>query len=250
MIDFSDIIIRESGNENVVVMQIDLSSFKSVRDFAAEVLRKEDRLDIIIHNAGYAGVLTKLVSVDGIEMTMATNHYGSFLLTHLLIDLLKKSGPSRIVIVASKNHQISTLDPLSKESLNPIGFFPPFHLYNNSKMANILFCFELARRLKDTNVTTNCLHPGVVDTGIFRNIPFPFNIIMFIIKQFLKNLNEGIQTILYVALSPELNNVSGKFFRDCKESEPNTKVHNKIWWTAMWEASKEIVKLTKDDPQI
>ena len=231
-------------------MKIDLSSIKSVRDFAAEVLRKEDRLDIIIHNAGCAGVFRKAVSVDGVEMTMATNHYGSFLLTHLLIDLLKKSGPSRIVIVASKNHQISTLNPLSKKSLNPVDFFPPFHLYNNSKMANILFCFELARRLKGTNITTNCLHPGVVDTGIWRNIPFPLNIIMFIVKQFLKTNNQGIQTILYVALSPELNNVSGKFFRDCKESIPNSKVHNKIWWTAMWEASKEMVKLTSDDPQI
>lgn len=250
MIGFSDVIIKESGNENVVVMQIDLSSFKSVRDFAAEVLKKEDRLDIMILNAGYAGVFKNEVSVDGIEMTMATNHYGSFLLTHLLIDLLKKSGPSRIVVVASKNHQISTFDPLSKKSLNPINFFFPFQLYNNSKMANVLFCFELARRLKDTNITTNCLHPGVVDTGIFRNIPFPLNIISFIVRQYFKTLNEGIQTTLYVALSPELNNVSGKFFRDCKESVPNKKVHNKIWWTALWEASTEMVKLTKDDPQI
>lgn len=231
-------------------MQIDLSSLKSIRDFAAEVLTKEDRLDIIIHNAGCSGTFKKAVSVDGIEMTMATNHYGSFLLTHLLIELLKKSAPSRIVIVASKNHQISTLNPLSMESLNPIDFFPPFQLYNNSKMANILFCFELARRLKGTNITTNCLHPGVVNTGIWRSIPFPLNILMFIIKQFLKTNNQGIQTILYVALSPELNNVSGKFFRNCKESVPNQKVHNKIWWTALWEASKEMVKLTRDDPQI
>lgn len=232
------------------MVKIDLSSLQSVRDFAAEVLKKEDRLDIIIHNAGCAGVFKRKVSVDGIEMTMATNYYGSFLLTHLLIDLLMKSGPSRIVIVASKNHQISTLDPLSKKSLNPVDFFPPFHLYNNSKMANVLFCFELARRLKGTNITTNCLHPGVVDTGIWRNIPFPLNIIMFIVKQFLKTLNQGIQTILYVALSPDLDNVSGKFYRDCKESVPNPKVHNKLWWTALWEASKEMVKLTNEDPQI
>lgn len=141
-------------------MHVDLSSFKSVRDFAAKVNRDESRLDVLIHNAGYSNYLTRAVSVDGIEFTMATNHYGPFLLTHLLVDLLKKSAPSRIVVVASKTHTLSFLDPTKESHRNPVGFFPPIYLYANSKYANILFTFELARRLKQFNVTANCLHPG------------------------------------------------------------------------------------------
>ena len=143
--------------------QLDLSSLKSVREFAQKINSTESKLDVLVHNAGYANYLNNAVSVDGIEITMATNHYGPFLLTHLLIDKLKetaKKNQCRIVVVASKTHTLSFMDPTKDYDLNPIGHFPPSSLYGNSKFANFLFTYELARRLEGTNITVNCLHPG------------------------------------------------------------------------------------------
>lgn len=137
-------------------MKLDLSSLQSVRDFAKEFLSKETRLDILIHNAGYGNTFTKAVSIDGIELTYATNHYGPFLLTHLLIDILKKSAPSRIVVVSSSWYRLADVDV---NNLNPTSSMP-WYLYYSSKGANIMFTKELAKRLEGTNVTVNCLHPG------------------------------------------------------------------------------------------
>lgn len=111
-------------------MQLDLSSFKSIREFADQILKAESRLDVLIHNAGYAGMLKNFISEDGIELTMATNHYGPFLLTHLLIRLMLKSVPSRIIIVASEMYIFGHLDPESRSSLNPTRFFFPGHTYS------------------------------------------------------------------------------------------------------------------------
>ena len=137
-------------------MKIDLSSFQSIRDFAKEFLSKEERLDVLIHNAGYGGAFQKHKSADGIEITYAINHYGPFLLTHLLIDILKKSAPSRIVVVASDLYKLANVN---LDNMNPIDTWPTY-LYYSSKGANILFTIELARRLEGTNVSVNCLHPG------------------------------------------------------------------------------------------
>ena len=231
-------------------MKLDLSSLRSVRDFAKDFLQTETRLDILIHNAGYAGVFKKAKSVDGIELTMATNHYGPFLLTHLLVNLMKKSAPAKIIIVSSKYHHVSTFKPTRAEDLNPIDFWLPGQIYNNSKFANILFMLELSKKLKRASVTVNCLHPGMSKTKIWRNYPlclqFPLAIFLF----FLKNAKEGCQTTLFVALSPDLEGVSGKYFRNCRESRPNARVFNKQWQMLLWEESKKIAKLTSHDPKI
>lgn len=131
----------------------------------------EPQLDVLIHNAGYAQTFKKFRSEDDIEMTMATNHYGPFLLTHLLIDLLKKSAPSRIVIVASSFYRLASFN---LDNPNPVNTLPGY-LYCASKEANILFTREIARRLEGTGVTANCLHPGVLDTGIWRSVPAPLS---------------------------------------------------------------------------
>lgn len=186
-------------------------------------------------------------------MTMGTNHFGMFLLTNLLIDHLKKMRSCRIVVVASKTHTLSYLDPTKDSHLNPVGALPT-RLYANSKFANILFTIEMAKRLKAagvTNVTVNCLHPGVVQTEIWRNVPFPFNLpFKLIFWLFFKTLQEGIQTILHCALSPEVEGVSGKYFRDCKVGTPHIKVNNVIWQEHLWERSVQLVKLTANDPKI
>lgn len=231
-------------------MKLDLSSQSSVRNFATEFLTLEMRLDILIHNAAYCGVFKKAKSADGIELTMATNHYGPFLLTHLLINIIKKSPYARIVIVSSKNHHVSTLKPTRKEDFNPLDFWLPAQLYNNSKFANVLFAIELARRLRRTNVTVNCVHPGIANTNIWRNYPIALKIPLAIFKLFIKNSKEASQALLYVALAPELEFVTGKYFRNLRESRPNPRVFNKEWQIKLWEESRKIVKLTKHDPHI
>lgn len=242
-----DEIANESENRNIIAMKLDLSSMNSVREFAREFLAKEERLDVLIHNAGYANTFDKAVSVDGIELTMATNHYGPFLLTHLLIDVLKKSAPSRIVVVASSFYRLASVDV---EDLNPINSIP-WYLYYVSKGANIMFTKELAKRLEGTNVTANCLHPGVVDTGIWRNTNTFLRPGLFVVnKMFFKTPVEGAQTTIYVATSEELNDVSGQYFKECKQANPRPYITNPEKCLKLWEESLKIVKLQPGDPKI
>jgi len=242
----ADEIVKESKNQNVIVMRLDLSSQKSVREFAAEVVKTEQKLDVLIHNAGYAETFNKNKSADGVELTMATNHYGPFLLTHLLIDLLKKSTPSRIVIVASSLYRFANVD---LDNLNPLTTFPAY-LYYVSKGANIMFALELAKRLKNANITVNCLHPGMIKSEIWRNVPFPLTIGMAFIKGFFKTVQEGCQTTLFLACSESVANVSGKYFSDCKEAELQPYITEPAKCYELWEKSAKIVNLTASDPKI
>lgn len=242
-----DEIALETGNQNLIVMKLDLSSQQSIRDFSKEILDKETRLDVLVHNAGYANSFTKAVSVDGIELTMATNHYGVFLLTHLLIDLLKKSGPSRIVVVASSWYRLANVN---LNNLNPVDS-NPWYLYYVSKGCNIMFTTELAKRLEGTNVTANCLHPGLVDTGIWRNAGtllkpglFVFNKICF------KTPEDGAKTTIHLATSDEVKGVSGKYFKDSKLAQPRPYIIDPEACLKLWEESEKIVKLQENDPKI
>ena len=171
---------------------------------------------------------------------MATNHYGPFLLTNLLLDLLKKSGPSRIVIVASSLYRLMNAD---LEIMNPVDVLPVL-LYYASKSANIMFANELAKQLEGSNVTVNCLHPGMIDTGIWRNVPFPMSVpLAFVIKFFYKTPVEGAQTTLYLSVSDEVNGVTGKYFSDCKEATLIPYVTNNRNCKILWQNSAKIVKL-------
>jgi len=242
-----DEIVSETGNQNLVVMKLDLSSLQSVRDFAKEFLAKESRLDVLIHNAGYANTFNKAVSVDGLELSVATNHYSVFLLTHLLIDILKKSAPSRIVVVASSFYRAVNV---GLDDMNPVDGLPWF-LYYRSKGWNIMFTIELAKRLEGTNVTVNCLHPGLVDTAIWRNVAPALKPGFFIWnKLFFITPKEGAKTSIYLATSEEVNNVSGKYFKDSKEAElrPFIKIPENC--LKLWEESEKIVKLLPSDPKI
>lgn len=244
---FTDEIIKESGNDNVFIRKLDLSSLKSVREFADGIIKSEKKIDILIHNAGYAETFNKKQTEDGIEMTMATNHYGPFLLTHLLIDLLKKSTPCRIVIVASECYRMARVD-LTKH-LNPLDSMPGY-LYYVSKGANIMFAVELAKRLKGSDITVNFLHPGMIDSGIWRNVPFPLSIGMAFMKGFFKTTVEGAQTSLYLACSEELKGVTGKYFYDCKEHDLAPYINVPAEHKTLWDESAKIVKLTAADPKI
>lgn len=242
-----DEIVSESSNRNIVVMKLDLSSQQSVRDFAKQFLANESRLDILIHNAGYANTFNKAVSVDGLELTVATNHFGPFLLTHLLIDLVKKSAPSRIIVVASSFYRISNVN---LDDMNPTESMP-WLLYYQSKGWNIMFAKELAKRLEGTNVTVNSLHPGVVDTGIWRNASTVLKPGLFVWnKLFFKTPQEGAQMTIYLATSDEVDGVTGKYFKEGRETRlrPFITVPENI--TKLWEESVKVVKFHPSDPKI
>jgi len=242
-----DEIVNISKNENVVVRKLDLSSLQSVRDFAAEFNKTENRLDVLIHNAGVANTFKKMVTGDGLEATMATNMYGPFLLTHLLIDLMKKSKPSRIVVVASELYRIANVN---LDNPNPLGGFPAY-LYYVSKYANILFTRELARRIEGTGVTANCLHPGMIDSGIWRNVPFPLNLPMkLVIKGFFKTPEEGAQTTLHLAMSDEVDGLNGKYFSDCREHGLSRGIQDMDKAKRFWEICVGLVQLKSSDPKI
>lgn len=230
----------------VILKHLDLSSQKSIRQFAADILKTENKLDVLLHNAGYANTFNRIASDDGIEMTMATNHYGPFLLTHLLIDLLKKSKPCRIVIVASELYRFASVN---LENLNPLSTFPAY-LYYVSKCANIMFAQELSRRLENTGITVNFLHPGMIDSGIWRNVPFPLTIPLALIRSFFKTPEQGSETSVYLATSDEVTNVSGKYFMDSKEASLTKAIQDEERARKLWEESVKIVGLTSSDPKI
>lgn len=227
---------------------MDLSSQKSIRDFATDIIKTEQKLNVLIHNAGIALAFRSAISEDGVELTMATNHYGPFLLTHLLIDLLKKTPASRIVVVASELYKLASVN---LNNLNPTTTKPSAYLYYVSKYANIYFTRELARRLEGTNVTANCLHPGMIDTGIWRNVPFPLNYPMKLITRgFFKTPQQGAQTTIHLSVSEEVAKVSGQYFMDCKEHSLNAAASDMEKAKKLWEESAKIVKLTENDPKI
>ncbi|XP_034946615.1 retinol dehydrogenase 14-like [Chelonus insularis] len=242
-----DEFVKESGNNNIVVRKLDLASFKSIREFAAQINKEEQRLDVLIHNAGTAELWRKAVTEDGLEMTMGTNMYGPFLLTHLLIDLLKRSAPSRIVVVASEFYHLGSLN---LNNPNPINSLPGY-LYYVSKYANIVHTLELARRLEGTNVTANCLHPGVIDSGIWKSVPIPLSWgLKLLMAMFAKTPEQGAQTTLHVAVSEEVEGVTGKYFLDCRPYGLTRGVKDPSKGKKYWEICEELVKLQPTDPKI
>lgn len=203
-------IIKETGNLKVFNRSLDLASLDSVRRFVAEFLKEESRLDLLINNAGVM-MCPKSLTKDGFEMQIGTNHLGHFLLTNLLLDLLKKSSPSRIVNVSSRAH---VKGRLNKDDLNSDKSYEKFEAYRQSKLANVLFTRELSKRLAGTQVTVNSLHPGVVNTELVRHFNPIITFITGLVGQLLfKTAKSGAQTQIRLAVDPELDEVTGKYFR-------------------------------------
>jgi NAD(P)-dependent dehydrogenase (short-subunit alcohol dehydrogenase family) len=245
---FTDEIEKETNNPKLIVRSLDLSSQKSIRQFADEIHATESHIDVLIHNAGISIFTNTYDSVDDIEVTMATNHYGPFLLTHLLIDLLKKASPSRIVVVASS---IYKLCPTYTIDRNPRGAIFPIRNYFNSKLANIMFTQELARRLEGTGVTANCLHPGIVDSDIWNFLGFPLSYaVRYVVGAFFKTLKEGAETTIYVATDKDLVGVTGKYFKDCAGAELWSGAANVDIQRNLWKDSVEMVNLSEKEQKL
>ncbi len=229
-------ITSESGNQNVKLMVADMSSQESIRKLAGDFKTKHKDLHLLINNAGV--FLTKrIVTTDGLESTLAVNHLGPFLLTSLLLDLLKASAPSRIVNVTSDAHRGTTID---FEDLQGEKNFSGWDAYSQSKLAVILFTHELAKRLEGTGVTVNSVHPGVVRTNFAKNngglVALGFKIIgpLFITPE------TSAKRVLYVATSPNLDNVSGEYFTKMHEAKSSKESYDDESAKRLWQVSEQL----------
>jgi len=236
-------IIAFSGNKNVGYFTADLSSQQEVRRLAEEVKAKLPRLDVLVNNAG-AAFQQRQLSIDGIEMTLANNHLSYFLLTNLLLDLLKKSAPSRIVIVASHSHYNGKFD-FTDINLEK-GFYNGLKAYERSKLGNVLFTMELAERLKGTRVTVNALHPGVVKTEISQKhsgLIVQLGWKIFEIIQSAISVEDGAKTSIYLASSPEVEGESGKYYDLCKHKWHSRYSQTEGLKEKLWEVSEKLTAI-------
>jgi NAD(P)-dependent dehydrogenase (short-subunit alcohol dehydrogenase family) len=233
---------RATGNDAIEWLRADLSSQAEVRQLARDFRAKHDRLDVLINNAG--GVFKKRrLTVDGIEMTFALNHLGYFLLTNLLLDVIKASQPARIVNVASVGHQMSTgINFADPQSTRLYGF--GWRAYFQSKLANVMFTYELARRLEGTQVTANALHPGMVATNFGANngpLSQPIKKAFYFVFR-IKSLTpeEGAGTVIYLASSPEVDGVTGRYFVDETPVESSPLSRDEAATRRLWELSEQL----------
>lgn len=215
----------------------DLSQADEIVQLASALLASVPRMDILLNNAGALFARRKVAS-DGLECTFALNHMGYFRLTNLLRPRLIASAPSRIVNVASEAHRGARLD---FEDLQCAKRYSGWVAYRRSKLANILFTRELARKLVSTGVTVNCLHPGFVATGFGNYNPLPWRIAIALAKRLAAvSVERGAETSVYVATASEINGVSGKYFSHCKEAEPDVSALDDQAAARLWTESEKL----------
>ena len=218
----------------------DLSSQAQIRELANAFLTKHKRLDVLINNAG-TSFLRRQISQDGIEMTLAVNHIAYFLLSNLLLDMLKDNAPSRIVSTSSSAHyrQILDLDDLNMEH-----GYQFMRAYSQSKLANVMFTYELARRLEGSGVTANVLHPGFVRTNVARSDNgLLLRLLQPLIFRFGVPVEKGAETIVYLASSPEVADASGKYFEDKREKRSAKISYDREKQKKLWAISEKMVGL-------
>jgi NAD(P)-dependent dehydrogenase (short-subunit alcohol dehydrogenase family) len=230
-----------SGSSEVSYLLCDFSSQADIRRFAQEVLAKFDRLDVLINDAGGVNKDRRLTG-DGIEATFAVNHLGYFLLTNLLTDLLVRSAPARVVTVASDAHRAGTLD------FDDLGFekggYRLMRAYARSKLGNVLFAKELARRLQGKGVTSNSLHPGAVATNIWSGAPGWAKPLLFLFfRPFFLSIKKGAEPIVRLASDPGLEGVTGRYFDRDKEVAPSPLARDEALAQKLWTVSAGMVGL-------
>ena len=229
--------IRAQGHsESVELMLADLSVQSEVRGLAAEFLERHDRLDVLVNNAGL--VQSKRTETkDGIETTLAINHLAPFLLTNLLLEKLEQSAPSRIITVSSEAQRWGNMDFEDLQSRRRYRGFP---VYGMTKLANIMFTYELAERLKGTGVSANCLHPGPVSTNFGKNNRGAMALFFRAAKPFMRSPEQGADTLIWLASSFEVEGVSGKYFSDRKEIEAKKVAYDPAARRTLWKISEDL----------
>jgi retinol dehydrogenase-12 len=222
----------------------DLSSLDGVRRLAAHLLERHERIDVLVNNAGLvAGRRT--LTVDGLELTMAVNHFAPFLLTNLLLDRLKASAPARVVTTASDAHRGGLIDVAD---LNGERKWSAWSAYGTSKLANILFTRALARRLEGTGVVANTFHPGVIRTGLARGAPLPIRLGWRAASVFFGSPRKGASTLVYLASAPEAADVSGGYFVNSQLATPSLQAQDDELAEELWDTSAELTGLGSSSP--
>ena len=229
----------QSHSESVELMLADLSVQDEVRGLAGAFLERYDRLDVLANNAGLVQS-KRTETADRIETTLAVNHLAPFLLTNLLLDRLKQSAPSRVITVSSEAQRWGDMDFDDLQSTQKYRGFP---VYGMTKLANIMFTYELAERLKGTFVTANCLHPGAVGTNFGKNNGGPMTLFFRAAKPFMRSPEQGADTLIWLASSPDVEGVSGTYFSDRKEIEAKKIVHDPATRRRLWEISEDLTGL-------
>lgn len=233
---------KASGNNNVDMLTADLSIISDIRGVAADFRERYDRLDVLINNAG-AFFNERKSTPDGYERTFALNHLSYFLLTNLLLDMLKASAPSRVINTSSGAHMGATKG-MNFDDLQGEKNYGGWGAYAQSKLANILFTNELARRLEGTQVTANSLHPGFVNTGFGKNNGGLIGAALNLVTPLMGRTPEkGAETLIYLASSPEVEGVTGKYFVDNKESSVSSAARDPEQARRLWEISEELTGL-------
>jgi len=233
-------ITRKSGSDSIELITADLLLQRDARRAAAQFLTTHSRLDVLINNAG-TNFPSYAETEDGIERTMAVNYFAPFLFTNLLLDVLEKTGHSRVVNVSSVGHSNAHLDLENLTRDRRMGTYG-IGAYSRSKLALVLFTYELARRLRGESVTANCLHPGAVRTNIWSHAGTmsPF---MRLASLFMNSPGEGAKTVIYLSSSPEVEGISGKYFDNCRQVRSSEDSYNESLASRLWEMSLRITGL-------
>jgi NAD(P)-dependent dehydrogenase (short-subunit alcohol dehydrogenase family) len=234
-----DEIRTQSGNRNVAVMFADLSLQQSIRELAHNFQQRYQRLHVLVNNAG--GIFFRReTTVDGLEMTFAVNHLAYFLLTDLLLDVLKASAPARIINISSTIERIGNInfDDLQSEKR-----YVSIRAYGQAKLATLLFTYELARRLEGTGVTANAVSPGPVATNFGKNGSHFMTTLLPFFFRFARSAEKGAQTAIYLASSPTVENTTGKVYYNSKEIQSSRNSYNIVLQNKLWLVSEELTQL-------
>lgn len=231
---------QATGNDHVTYLVADLSSLDQVRAVASTITASYPRLHVLVNNAG-ALFMRRQETVDRYEMTFALNHLAPFLLTNLLLETLKASAPARVVTVASVAHTNAHIQ--FDDLMHAHHRYRALGVYGQSKLANILFTYELARRLDGTGVTANTLHPGVVATGFAKNNGPLYRYGMVLVRPFFISPERGAQTSIYLATSSEVEGISGQYFVKCRSAKSSPASYDQDAQRRLWEMSEQLTGL-------
>jgi NAD(P)-dependent dehydrogenase (short-subunit alcohol dehydrogenase family) len=232
----ADSIKMTTGNRNIDILQVDLASLASIRRAVKEFKERYDKLHVLVNCAGI-NLSERILTEDGFESMLAVNHLAPFLLTHLLLDLLKNSAPSRIINYSSSvQKELDFDDLMSNKNFG-------LNMYGRTKMANVLFTYELSHRLEGSGVTVNCLHPGVVRTRLGRDMTGMFKLVIRLILPFLLSAAKGAETAVYLASSAEVEGVTGKYFTKKKAVASSKASYDDAAMHKLWEVSTKLVQL-------
>jgi NAD(P)-dependent dehydrogenase (short-subunit alcohol dehydrogenase family) len=229
-----------NGGGQAELLIADLASQAAVRELARTIRQRTDRLHVLLNNAGVIS-LNRRLTVDGLESTFAINHLAPFLLTNLLADLLIASAPARVVAVASEAHRIGRID---FDDLQGERRYRGFQAYAQSKLANILFTYELSRRMSGKGVTVNCVHPGAVDSGLWRESRGLLRVALRAARPFFLTSEEGAAGLILLATSPALSAVSGRYFKKTREARSSKPSYDLATAARLWDVSATLAPLS------